>query len=134
MSVLLLCVCSAAKLCPALCNTVDCSMPGFPVLHYFPDLLKFMSIELVMVSNHLTLCRCLLLLPSIFPSIRVFSSESALRIIWLKYWSFSFGISPANEYSELISFRINWFDRLEVQCDLPLTTSTKALFPNEVIF
>ena len=125
------CCCSVAKSCPILCNPMDCFMPA-PLSSIISwSLLKFMSIELVMVSNHLTLCRCLLLLPSIFPSIRVFSSESALRIIWLKYWSFSFGISPANEYSELISFRINWFDRLEVQCDLPLTTSTKALFPNE---
>ena len=68
-----------------------------------------------MPSNHLILCRPLLLLPSIFPSIRVFSSESALHIRWPKYWSFSFNISPSNEYSELISFRINWLDLLAVQ-------------------
>ena len=68
-----------------------------------------------MPSNHLTLCHSLLLLPSIFPSIRVFSSESALRIRWPKFWSFSFSISPSNEYSELISFRIDWFDLLAVQ-------------------
>ena len=73
------------------------------------------SIELVMPSNHLILCRSLLLLPSIFPSSRVFSNESALRIRWPKYWSFSFSISPSNEYSELISFRIDWFDLLAVQ-------------------
>ena len=71
------------------------------------------SIELVMPSNHLILCRPLLLLPSIFPSIRVFSSESALHIRWPKYWSFSFRISPSNEYSGWISFRIDWFDLLE---------------------
>ena len=79
------------------------------------SLLKLMSIELVMLSNHLILCRPLLLLPSIFPSIRVFSNESALCIRWPKYWSFSFSSSPSNEYSGLISFRIDWFDLLEVQ-------------------
>src|SRR5574339_415104 len=74
-----------------------------------------MSIESVMPSNHLILCHSLLLLPSIFPSIRVFSNESVLHIRWPKYWSFSFNISPSNEYSELISFRIDWFDLLAVQ-------------------
>ena len=77
-------------------------------------LLKFMSIESVMLSNHLILCHPLLL-PSVFPSTRVFSNELALRIRWLKYWSFSFSISPCNEYSALISFRIDWFDLLVVQ-------------------
>ena len=79
------------------------------------SLLKFMSIALVMPSNHLTLCHPLLLLPSIFPSSRVFSNESVLRIRWPKYWSFSFSISPSNEYSGLISFRIDWLDLLAVQ-------------------
>ena len=79
------------------------------------SLLKFMSIESVMPSNHLILCRPLLLLPSIFPSIRVFFNESVLRIRWPKYWSFSFNISPSNEYSGLISFRIDWLDLLPVQ-------------------
>ena len=74
-----------------------------------------MSIELVRPSYHLILCHPLLLLPSIFPSIRVFSNESALHIRWPKYWSFSFSISPSNEYSGLISFSINWFDLLAVQ-------------------
>ena len=78
------------------------------------SLLKFMSIELVMPSNHLIICRPLLL-PSIFPSIRVFSNESVLCIKWPKYWSFSFSISPSNEYSGLISFRIDWFDLLAGQ-------------------
>ena len=78
------------------------------------SLLKLMSIESVMPSNHLILC-CPLLLPSIFPSIRVFSNESALRIRWPKYWCFSFSISSSNEYSGLISFRIDWFDHLTVQ-------------------
>ena len=88
------------------------SMPGFPVSW---SLLKFMSVESVMLSNHLILCCPLLLLSSIFPSIRIFSSELVLLIRWPKYWSFSFSISPSNEYSGLISFRIDWFDLLAVQ-------------------
>ena len=79
------------------------------------SLLKLMSIESVMPSNHLILCRPLHLLPSIFPSIRVFSIESVLPIRWPEYWSFSFSISPSNEYSGLISFRTHWFDLLAVQ-------------------
>ena len=86
--------CSVTKSCPTLCDPMDCSTPGFPVLHCFPwSLLKLMSNELVMPSNHLILCCPLLLLPSIFPSISVFSSESALHIMWPKYWSFSFSVS-----------------------------------------
>ena len=79
------------------------------------SLLKLMSIETVMPSNHLILCHPLLFLPSIFPSIKVFSDESVLCIRWPKYWSFSFSISSSNEYSGLISFRIDWFDLLAVQ-------------------
>ena len=79
------------------------------------SLLIFMCIESVMPPNHLILCRPLLLLPSVFPSIRVFSNESVLCIRWPKYWSFSFSISPSNEYSRLISFRIDWLDLLAVQ-------------------
>ena len=79
------------------------------------SLLKLMCIELVMPPDHLILCHPLLLLPSIFPSIRVFSNESALRIRWPKYWNFSFSISPSNEYSGLISFRMDWLDLLAVQ-------------------
>ena len=79
------------------------------------SLLKFMSIESVMPSNHLILCRPLLLLPSVFPSIRVFSTESVLRIRWPKNWSFSFNISPSNEHPGLISFRMDWLDVLAVQ-------------------
>ena len=82
---------------------------------YSQSFLKFMSIKSVMPSNHLILCHLLLLLPSIFRSIKVFSNESVLPIRWQKYWSFSFSISPSNEYSGLISFRIDWFDRLAVQ-------------------
>ena len=88
-------------------------MPGFPALHYSQSLLKLMSTESVMPSNHLILCHPLL--SSIFPSIRVFSNESALHIRWPKYWSFSFSISPSNECSGLISFRIGLFDLLAVQ-------------------
>ena len=89
--------------------------PGLPFLPISWSLLKLMSIESVMPSNHLILCCPLLLLPSIFPSIRVFSDESVLRIRWPKYWSFSFSISPSNEYSGLISFKIDWFEPLAVQ-------------------
>ena len=94
---------------------MDCSMPGFPVHPQLQSLLKLMSIDLVMPSNYLILCRPLFLLPSIFPSIRVFSNESALCIRWPKYLSFSFSISPSSEFSRLLSFRIDWFDLLAVQ-------------------
>ena len=97
-----------------LCNPMDCSTPSFPVLHHLP-VLKLISIELVMPSKHLTLCCPLLLLPSIFPSIRFFSNESTLRIRWPKYWRFNFSISPSNNYSGLISFRMDWLDLLAVQ-------------------
>ena len=93
---------------------MDCSTKGCPVLHHLPELTQT-TIESVMPSNHLILCHPLLLLPSVFPSIRVFSSESVLCIRWPKYWSFSFSISPSNEYSGLISFRIHCFDLLAVQ-------------------
>ena len=109
---------SVAQLCPTLCNLMDCSTPGFFVLHISWSLLKFMSIESVMPSNHLILCCPLLLLPSIFSSIRVFSKETVLPIRWPKYWSLSFSISTSNEYSGLISFRIDWFDLLVVQGNL----------------
>ena len=88
---------------------------GLPVHHQLPELPKLMSIESVMPSNHLILCHPLLLLPSIFPSIRVFSNESALHIRRPKYWSFSFSISPSNEHPGLISFRMDWLDLLVVQ-------------------
>ena len=90
-------------------------MPGFPVHHKLPELVQTHAIELVMPFNHLILSCPLLLPPSIFPSIRVFSDESALHIRWPKYWSFSFNISPSNEYSGLISFRMDWLDLLAVQ-------------------
>ena len=87
---------------------MNSSTPGFFVLHYLPDLLKLLSIESVMPSNHLILCCSLLLLLSIFPSLRVFSDELMLHIRWPKYWRFSF--QPVNEYSGLISFTFDWFD------------------------
>ena len=97
---------------PTLFDPTDCSTTGSSVLLYFLDFASFMSIESVMPSN---LCHPLLLLPSIFPSIRVFYKKLTLHIRWLRYWSFSFSISLSNEYSELISFRIDWFDLFNVQ-------------------
>ena len=106
---------SVTQSCLTLCDPMDCSMPGFPVRHQLRSLPKLMSIEAMMRSNHLILCHPLLLLSSIFPSIRVFSNESTLRIKWPKYWSFSFSISPSNECSRLISIRTDWFDHLTIQ-------------------
>ena len=101
------------------------------------SLLKLMSIELVIPSNHLILCHPLLLLPAIFPGIRIFSNESALRIRWPKYWSFSFSISPYNQYSRLIVFRIDWFDLLAVQGNLKSFSPTpqfKSINSSELSF
>ena len=94
---------------------MDCSMPGFPVHHQLPEFTQTQSIESVMPSSYLIVCRPLLLLPPIPPSIMLFSNELTLHMWWPKYWSFSFSISPCNEDSELISFRIDWFDLLAVQ-------------------
>ena len=105
---------SVAQSCPTLCNPMNCSLPGFQSITISWSLLKLMTIELVMPSNHLILCRPLLL-PSIFPSIRIFSNESVLRIRWPNYWRFSFSISPSNEYSGLIPLRMDWLDLLAVQ-------------------
>ena len=99
---------SVTQSCPTLCDPMDCSMPGLSVHHQLLEFMpSLMSIELVMPSNHLILCRALLLLPSIFPSIRVFLNETVLCIRWPKYWSFSFSVSPSNEYSGLISFKMD---------------------------
>ena len=106
---------SDTQTCLALCNPMDYNTPGFPVYHQFPELAQTMSIESVMPSTHLILCYPFLLLPSIFPSIRVFSNEPILPIKWPKNWSFSFSISPSNEYSGLISFRMGWMELLAVQ-------------------
>ena len=101
-------VSSVAQSCPKLCNPMNCSMPGLPVRHHLLEFTQTPSIESVMPSSHLILCCPLLLLPSIFPSIRIFSNESALRIRWSKDWSFSFNISPSNEHPGLTSFRMDW--------------------------
>ena len=123
---LLLSLSSVAQSCPALCNPMDCSMPGLPVHINSQSLLKLMSMESVMPSSHLILCHPLLLPPSVFPSIRFFSNDSVIHIRWPKYWSFCFSISPSNEYSGLISFRMDWFDLLSVQGGL-LIASYKRL-------
>ena len=99
-------------LCPTLCNPMDCSTQASLSFTISQSLCQLMSTESVMPSSHLILCCLLLLLPTIFPSTRVFSNESALPIRWPKYWSFSFSISNSNEYSGLISFKIDWFDLL----------------------
>ena len=106
-------------------NPMDWGMSGFPVLHHVLRLLNLMSIELVMPSDHLVLCRSLLLLPAVFPSIRVFSNESALHVKWPQYWSFNFSLSPSSEYSGLISFRMDWYHFLAVQKTL------KSLLQND---
>ena len=115
--------------CQTLCDPMDYNTPGFPVLHQLPELAQIQVHYSVMPPNHLILCHPLLLLPSVFPSIRVFSSESVLCIRWPKYWSFSFSISPSNEYSGLISSRMDWLDLLAVQGTLknfPQHHSSKA--------
>ena len=115
---------SVARSCPTLCDPMNHSTPGLPVHENSRSPPKPMSIQLVMPSNHLILCRPLLLLPSIFPSIGVSSNESALHIRWPKYWSFSFSISPSNEYSGLLSFRIDWFDLPVAQVSGALSSTT----------
>ena len=106
---------SVTRSCPTLWDPMDCRCQTSLFITNFHSLFKLMSIESVMPSNHLILCRPLLFTPSIFPSIRVFSKESVLRIRWPKYWSFSFNISPSNEHPGLISFRMDWLDILAVQ-------------------
>ena len=106
--------CSVAQ-CLTLCDTMDCSTPGLPVHHQLPELTQTHIHRVGDGSNYLILCCPLLLLRSIFPRIRVFSNESVLRIRWPKYWSFSFSISSSKEYSELISFGMDWLDLLAVQ-------------------
>ena len=114
--------------------TVACQAPLSSTVSQ--SLLRFMSVESVMLSNHLSLCHLLLLLPSVFPGIRVFSNKSALRIRWPKYWSFSFKISPSNEYSGLMSFMIDWFDLLAIQGTLKslIHHNLKASVPQHSTF
>ena len=102
-------------MCPTLCDPMNCSTPGLPVHHQLPEFNETHVFEPVMPSSHLILCRPLLLLPPIPPSIRVFSNESTLHMRWPKYWSFSLSISPSNEHPGLISFRMDWLDLLAVQ-------------------
>ena len=116
---------------------MDCSTPGPPSITNSRSPRKLMSIQSVLPSNHLILCRPLLLLPSIFPSLRVFSKESALRIRWPKYWSFSFNISPSNEHPGLISLRMDWLDLLAVQGTLQefsLTPQFKSINSSALCF
>ena len=118
---------SVAQSCPTLCNPMDCSMPGFPVLCQLLELTQtHVHDELVMSSNHLILCHSLLLLSSIFPSIRVFSSELVLYIRWPKYWSFSFSMSPSSEYLGLSSFVIDWVQSKGLPKSLLQHHSSKA--------
>ena len=106
---------SVSQSCTTLCDPMNLSTPGLPVHTSSRSLLKLMPIELVMPSNHLILYHPLLLLPPIFPSIRVFSNESTLRMRWPEYWSFSFSISPSSEHPGRISLRMDWLDLLAVQ-------------------
>ena len=123
---------SVAQSCPILCDPMNCSTPGLPVHYQLLESTQTHVHQSVMPSNHLMLCHSLLLLPSIFPSIRVFSSESALLIRWPKYWSFTFSISPSNEHPGLIFFRMDRLDLLAVQGTLKSLLqhhSSKASIP-----
>ena len=118
---------------PTLCNPMDCSTPGFPFHHQHPELTQIHVHGVSDVSNHLILCRPLLL-PSMFPSIRVFSNESVLCIKWPKYWSFSFSISPSNEYAGLISFRIDWLDLFDLLAVQEILKSSTPQFKKHQFF
>ena len=109
------CVCLVTQLCPTLCNPMECSTPGLPVHHQLPEYTQTHVHWVGDETNHLILCRPLLHLPSVFPSIRVFSNESALCIRWPKHWSYSFNINPSNEHPGLISLRMDWLDLLTFQ-------------------
>ena len=116
--------CRVQLSCSVLLDPMDCSTQGFPVHHQLTELAQTHVIESAIPSNHLILCHRLLCLPSIFPSIRVFSNKLALLITWPKYWSFNLSISPSNEYSRLISFRMDWLDLLAVQGILRVFSNT----------
>ena len=118
---------SVAQSCSTHCDPMDCSMPGLPVHYQFPEFTQTHVHPSVMPSNHLILCHPLLFPPSIFPSIKVFSSESVLHIRWPKYRSFSFSMSPSSEYSGLISSRMTWSDLHAVQ-------RTPRVFPNTTVW
>ena len=123
---MIICCFSVSKSCLTLCDPMDCSTQASLFFTVTQSLLKLKSIESVMPSNHFILCCPLLLPSSIFPCIRVFPNQSVLHIRWPKYWSFSFSISPSNEYSRLISFRIDWFD-------LPAVQGTLRVFSNTTV-
>ena len=128
---------SVAQSAPTLCDPMAAAHQAFLSITNSQSLLKLMSIESAMPSNHSILCRPLLLLPLIFPSTRVFSNESVLHIMWPKYWSFSFNISPSNEHQGLISFRMDWLDLLAVQGTLKSLLqhhSSKAAIPRHSAF
>ena len=125
---------SVTQSCPTLCDPMNCSVLGLLVHDQLQSPPKPMSTESVMPSNHLILCCPLLLLPSIFPSIRVFPNESALRIRWPKYWSFSVNISPSNEHSGLISFRMDWMDLLAVKSLLQHHNSKASILQCSAFF
>ena len=115
---------SVAQSCLTLCDPMNHNMPGLLVYHQLLESTQTRVLESVMPSNHLILCPPLLLLPSIFPRIRVFSNESALRMRWAKYWRFSFNISPSHEHPGLISFRMGWLDLLAVERTLKVFSNT----------
>ena len=117
-----------------LCDPMNYSIPGSLSITNSQGLLKLMSIELVIPSNHLILCCPFLLLPSVFPVIMLFSSKSVIHNRWPKYWSFSFSISPSNEYSGLISFRMDWLDLLAVQGTLESSATPQFKSINSLVF
>ena len=130
--ILKLCAATTEACVPrACCDPMDCTMPGFPVHHH---LLEPPQTHVHCVSDAIQLSRPLLFPPSIFPSVRIFSNESALRIRWPKYWSFSFSINPFNEYSGLISFRINWLNLLPIQGTLKSLLKFKSINSSALSF
>jgi len=126
--------CSLAKSCLTLCDPMDCSTPGFPILLHLPEFAQTLVYWVLMSPNHLILCCSLTLLSTIFRSIRVFSNDLALCIRWPKYWSFNFSISPSSEYSGLISFRIDWFNLLTVQGSLKSLSAPQFEGINSLMF
>ena len=128
------CCCSVANLCLALRDPTDCSTPGFSVPHHLPEFAPSSCPMNQWCHPAISSCHPLILLPSIFPSIRVFSNESAVCLRWPKYWSFSFSISPSKEYSGLISFKINCFDLLAVQGILKSSPAPQFESINSLVF
>ena len=125
---------SVTQLCLTICNPMDCSTLALPVHHQLSELTQTHVHRVSEPSNHLILCCPLLLLPSTFPSIRVFSNESALHIRWPKYWTFSFSLSPSNECSRLISFRMDWLDLLTLKSLLQHHSSKASILWHSAFF